>query len=116
MPPGPSKRQKESAHAQRWAWIADKIAAALEEIERRRPTSFRVALLRLMLTAAGDADECSLTEAAREYVQRTRVLPPGVYAMCPAPGKTVYLDGERLESGRRVASLSLAPIHAQVYR
>jgi hypothetical protein len=116
MPPGPSKRQKELAHARRWGWIAEKIAAELGEVERRRPASFRVALLQRMLAAARDEDAPGLTEAAREYVQRTRVLPPGVYATCPAPGKTVYLDGERLESGRRVASLSLAAIHAQVYR
>jgi hypothetical protein len=116
MPPGPSKRQQETARAQRWAWIADKIAAELEAVEQVRPTSFRVPLLRRMLAAASLADESSLTEAARGYVRRTRVLPPGVYALCPAPGKTVYLDGERLEPGRRVASLSLAAVHAQVYR
>ena len=96
MPPGPSKRQKKRAEANRWAWIASKIAAELSDVQTRRPTSFRVALLRRMLAAAHDMDEVSLTAAAREYVQRARSLPPGVYATCPAPGKTVYLDGERL--------------------
>lgn len=116
MPPGPSKRQRQTAHTRRWAWIAGKIAAELEDVLQTRPTSFRLPLLRRMLEAAKDADEASLTEAAREYIRRARVLPPGVYATCPAPGTTLYLDGQRLDPGRRVASLSLAAVHAQVYR
>ncbi|HEV8062611.1 MAG TPA: hypothetical protein VGP68_22210 [Gemmataceae bacterium] len=55
-----------------------------------------------------------LMEVAWEYVQRIRVLLPGVYATCPALGKTVYMDEERLESGQWVASLLLATTHAQV--
>ncbi|MFO0887676.1 MAG: hypothetical protein U0790_00870 [Isosphaeraceae bacterium] len=116
MPPWLTAQQKEAAEARRWALIVDKIAAELKALERSRPSSFRVALLRQMLEAVADADWDSLAASATEYVRRTRVLPPGVYATCSPPGRTFYLDGERLEPGRRVASLTLAPIHDQVYR
>jgi hypothetical protein len=116
MPPGPSKRQQQAAAARWWAWIADELRAATARFHRRRAPSLRTRLLRRMLAAARAHDAAALAAVGQEYVRRTRVLPPGVYAICPGPGKTVYLPGDRLEPGRRVASLDLGLVHAQVYR
>jgi hypothetical protein len=116
MPPGPSKRQQQVAATRWWAWIADELQAEMARFARRRPPSLRMRLLQRMLAAARARDAPVLTAVGQEYVRRTRILPPGIYALCPGPGKTVYLPGDRLEPGRRVASLHLGVVHAQVYR
>jgi hypothetical protein len=115
MPPGPSKRQQQVAAARWWAWIADELRTEIERLHRRR-APLRMRLLQKMLAAARDHDAAALATVGQQYVRRTRVLPPGIYAICPGPGTTVYLPGNRLEPSQRVASLALGVVHAQVYR
>ena len=116
MPPGPSKRQQQAAAARWWTWIADELQAEMARFHRRRALSLRRRLLQQMLAAARAHDAAVLAAIGQEYVRRTRVLPPGIYALCPGPGETVYLPGDRLEPGRRVASLDMGLVHPQVYR
>lgn len=109
------KRERDAMEAGRWAHIAEKLVRELTRYERRAAGP-RVSLLRLLHAAALGRDGETMVTVGAEYVRRFRVPPPGVYALAYGPGRTLYLDGERLEPRVRVAGLRLGVVHAQIYR
>lgn len=112
-PEGVRQRQREERF---WETLGAKLDKALLSPTPTAKKQQAQAILRRMRQTVTKRNGGKLLKLALEYIRLTRTLPPGVYAFAPPPWKNIYLDGEALEKGLRIAKLSLGIAHPQIYR